>query len=116
MTTYAIAHLRDVDLCDDIVEYLETIDATLVPFGGRFIVHGGPVERLEGHFKGDLIIIEFDDGERARAWYRSPAYQAILPLRTRHATGEAFFIDKVAQPHRATDVLGPDYKGTARTA
>ncbi|WP_322011976.1 DUF1330 domain-containing protein [Paraburkholderia sp. J12] len=105
MTAYAIAHLRDVEMCPAIVEYLEKIDATLAPYGGRFLVHGGPVEHIEGAFRGDLIVIEFDDRERAREWYRSPAYQAILPLRTEHATGEAFLIDQVPQPHRATDVL-----------
>lgn len=106
MTTYAIGHLHEVELCDDIVEYLEKIDATLAPFGGRFILHGGPVEKLEGRFCGDLIAIEFADRDTARAWYRSAAYQAILPLRTRHARGDVFLIDQVAQPHRATEVLG----------
>ncbi|WP_322062934.1 DUF1330 domain-containing protein [Paraburkholderia sp. J63] len=105
MTTYAIAHLHQTELCAEIVEYLEKIDGTLAPFGGRFIIHGGRVEQLEGKFRGNLIVIEFDDRERARTWYRSPAYQAILPLRTRHASGDVFFIDQVAQPHRATDIL-----------
>jgi uncharacterized protein (DUF1330 family) len=105
MTAYAIAHLHEVEMCPAIVEYLEKIDATLAPYGGRFLIHGGRVERLEGAFKGDLIVIEFEDRERARAWYRSPAYQAILPLRTEHATGEVFLIDQVPQPHRSTDVL-----------
>ncbi|WP_321842473.1 DUF1330 domain-containing protein [Paraburkholderia bannensis] len=105
MTTYAIGHLHEVELCADIVEYLETIDATLAPYGGRFILHGGPVESLEGRFCGDLIVIEFDSREKAHAWYRSPAYQAILPLRTRHARGDVFIVDQVAQPHRAAEVL-----------
>jgi uncharacterized protein (DUF1330 family) len=105
MTAYAIAHLHEVEMCPAIVEYLEKIDATLAPYGGRFLIHGGPVERLEGAFKGDLIVIEFEDLERARSWYRSAAYQAILPLRTQHATGEVLLVDQVAQPHRATDVL-----------
>ncbi|MFP6560136.1 DUF1330 domain-containing protein [Paraburkholderia sp. B3] len=105
MTAYAIAHLHEVEMCPDIVEYLEKIDATLAPYGGRFVIHGGHVERLEGAFKGDLIVIEFEDREQARAWYRSAAYQTILPLRTGHAKGEAFLIDQVPQPHRATDVL-----------
>jgi uncharacterized protein (DUF1330 family) len=105
MTAYAVAHLYEVEPCAAIVEYLEKIDATLAPYGGRFLIHGGPIERIEGAFKGDLIVIEFDDRERAQQWYRSPAYQAILPLRTQHAKGDAFFIDGVRLPHRATDVL-----------
>jgi uncharacterized protein (DUF1330 family) len=40
MTTYAIAHLRNVVMGPDIVAYVEAIDATLAPFAGRFLVHG----------------------------------------------------------------------------
>ena len=105
MTTYAIAHLHDVEPCPAIVEYLKKIDDTLAPYGGRFIIRGGRVERLEGKFSGDLVVIEFASRELAREWYRSSAYQAILPLRTLHSRGEVFLIDKVDMPHRATDVL-----------
>lgn len=68
MSTYAVARLRDVAIGPDIVAYLERIDATLAPFGGRFVVHGGPYEVLEGEFTGDLVIIAFPDRERAQSW------------------------------------------------
>jgi uncharacterized protein (DUF1330 family) len=42
MTGYAIGVLDKVNMNEDIVTYLAEIDATLEPFGGRFIVHGGP--------------------------------------------------------------------------
>lgn len=41
MASYAIARLRNVVLGPDIVAYVEAIDATLAPFAGRFLVHGG---------------------------------------------------------------------------
>ena len=44
MPAYGIAHMRQVNVGPQIVEYLQRIDATLKPFGGRFIVHGGEVE------------------------------------------------------------------------
>ena len=105
MNAYAIAHLRNVRVGPDIVRYLERIDATLEPFGGRFIVHGGPVDVREGESPGTVIVIEFPDRERATAWYDSPAYQEILPLRTRNADGVAILVDGVDADHRATDVL-----------
>lgn len=105
MSTYAIGHLHDVNVGPDIVEYLRRIDETLAPFGGRFIIHGGPVTVMEGSWSGDLIVIEFPDREHARAWYASPAYQRILPLRTRNSRGDVFFIEGVDAGHRATDVL-----------
>ena len=105
MPAYAVAHLREVAMGSPIVEYLQRIDATLEPFAGRFLVHGGEVEVLEGAWPGHLIIIEFPDRERARAWYESSAYQEILPLRTNNSQGDVVFADGVPEGHRATDVL-----------
>lgn len=105
MTAYAIGHLHDVNVGADIVAYLRRIDDTLAPFGGRFIIHGGPVELLEGSWSGDLIVIAFPDKASARAWYGSPAYRAILPLRTNNSRGDVFLIDGVPADHRADDIL-----------
>jgi uncharacterized protein (DUF1330 family) len=105
MSTYAIGHLHDVNVGPDVVEYLQRIDATLEPFGGRFIIHGGPATILEGSWSGDLIVIAFPDRDCARAWYESPAYRQILPLRTRNSRGDVFFIEGVDADHKATDVL-----------
>jgi uncharacterized protein (DUF1330 family) len=107
MTCYAIGHLRNVEMGAAIVSYLERIDATLTPFDGRFIVHGGPKHMLEGAFKGDLIVIAFPDLARAQSWYASPTYQDILPLRTKNADGAVFLIEGVNEDHRATDILTP---------
>ena len=105
MTSYAIAHLRTVEMGSDIVAYLEAIDATLAPFGGQFIIHGGNKHYLEGAFTGDLTVIAFPDRLRAEAWHASPAYQKILPLRTDNAEGEVFLIEGVDADHKATDIL-----------
>ncbi|KAA2242136.1 DUF1330 domain-containing protein [Salinarimonas soli] len=105
MPAYAVAHLRQVDFGPDIVAYLQRIDATLDPYGGRFVVHGGPVEVIEGGFSADLIMIEFPDRENARAWYASPEYQAILRLRTDHSTGDVFLVEGVPQGYRGVDIL-----------
>jgi uncharacterized protein (DUF1330 family) len=105
MSTYAIAHVRKANLGPPIVEYLQRIDATLAPFGGRFLVHSGKVEAVEGQWSGDLIIIEFPDRSHAWHWYESAAYQAILPLRRENTEGEVIFIDTVPADHRSTDLL-----------
>jgi len=72
MPAYAIANLSNVDLNADIVRYLQEIDDTLVPFGGRFLVHGVTPEVMEGPWADATVIIEFPDLDRARAWYASP--------------------------------------------
>ncbi|MFG2335939.1 DUF1330 domain-containing protein [Streptomyces yangpuensis] len=102
MTAYAIAHLRPETMNEDILGYIEAVQSTMDPFGGRFLVHGKEVEVLEGPFPGTVVVIGFPDIERARAWYASDAYQAILPLRTRHIAGEAVLVEGVPADYDAT--------------
>jgi len=106
MTAYAVAHMRQVTPGRWMIEYLEKIDATLAPFGGRFIVHGGDVEVVENDRPGHLIVIEFPHRRHVRDWYRSRAYQDILALRAGNSQSDVIFVEGVEQPHKATDVLG----------
>ena len=105
MPAYAVAHMRQVTMGPAVVEYLQRIDATLAPFGGRFIVHGGEVEVLEGSWPGHLIVIEFPDRGRVSAWYNSDAYQQIVALRTDNSESDVIVVKGVGSEHKATDVL-----------
>ncbi|WEJ35063.1 DUF1330 domain-containing protein [Devosia sp. SD17-2] len=116
MTAYAIGHLRNVTLNQGIADYLRGIDATLEPFGGNFIIHGGPKDELEGRFTNDLIVISFPNLDAARRWYNSAAYQALIPLRMQGAEGEVFLIDGVDDHHKATDILqGSSFETTVHS-
>ena len=99
MPAYALAHLRTPNLHPDVLEYIERIQTTLDPFGGRFLVHGAEVDVREGPWPGTVVIIEFPDVDAARGWYESPDYQEILPLRTDHIEGEAIVVEGVAPDH-----------------
>ena len=101
MTAFAVAHLRSVDQNAEIVDYLRRIDATLEPYDGRFTVHGALPEVLEGEWPGVLVVIAFPDRDAARAWYDSPAYGEILPLRTRNSVGDVLLVDGVPDGYRA---------------
>jgi uncharacterized protein (DUF1330 family) len=105
VTAYGVGLLKDVNMGPPLVEYLERIDATLAPYDGHFVVHGGPTEMLEGTDPGAVIVIEFPDRSHAQDWYASPAYREILPLRTENSTSTVFIIDGVGRDHQATDVL-----------
>jgi uncharacterized protein (DUF1330 family) len=104
MPAYALAHLRTPRLHPEVLEYLERIQETLDPFSGRFIVHGATVEVREGTWPGTIVIIEFPDVDRARAWYDSPAYQQILPLRTDHIEGDAIIVEGVGPDHDSAEM------------
>ncbi|MGW4502639.1 DUF1330 domain-containing protein [Micromonospora sp. NPDC004336] len=100
MTAYVIAHLRDPEeMHPEVLEYMERIQSTMDPFGGRFVVHGGPVDVREGTWPGSVVMLEFPSRESARDWYESDAYQAILPLRANHLEGEVIIVDGVGPDH-----------------
>ncbi|MFE2146062.1 DUF1330 domain-containing protein [Streptomyces sp. NPDC059456] len=111
MTAYAIAHLRPGAVNEDVLHYIEEIQSTMDPFEGRFLVHGAQVEVMEGPFPGTVVILGFPDIERARAWYASPAYRALAPLRTRHIPGELILVDGVPAGYDAAETAA-----TLRTA
>jgi uncharacterized protein (DUF1330 family) len=80
--------------------YGAKIQETLAPFNGHyhFVVAGGKAESLDGDPppKG-IVVIAFDSSEQAHAWYSSPAYQAIKPIRQAAVKGRMFIVESVAQ-------------------
>lgn len=74
--------------------YRKDVPATIEAFGGKFIVRGGALSVVEGTWPHPrLVIIEFPSRAAAEGWYRSPAYQKILPLRLKSATGALIIVD-----------------------
>ena len=100
---YAIAHLRTPQFNDDVLDYLERVQSTLDPFGGQFLVHGADVEVREGAWPGTIVVIQFPDAAAAGGWYESPAYQAILPLRTNNIDGDAIVVTGVDAGYSAAN-------------
>lgn len=104
MPAYVIAHLREAAPDPEIVEYIERITATFAPYGGRFLVHGTPHEVKEGAWPGHVVMIGFPGIAEARAWWDSPAYRAIAPLRARHIDGDIILVDGVPAGYDPTAV------------
>jgi len=74
--------------------YRAGVVATLEPFGGKFVVRGGRLTIVEGEWPHPrLVVIEFPSREAAEGWYRSPAYQKLLPLRLGSAAGNFVIVD-----------------------
>jgi uncharacterized protein (DUF1330 family) len=100
MTAYLINHLRQPGVVNPaVLDYLDQVQATLDPFDGKFIVQGGELEVVEGAWAESVIVLSFPDLTKARTWYRSPAYQAILHLRTDHVVGDVILVDGVGPDH-----------------
>src|SRR5690606_6044626 len=95
VTAYVIGHLRPTYPHTDIADYMDRVVATFEPYGGEFLVHGTRHEVLEGTWEGG-VVVGFPDLEAAHAWWDSPGYRAIAPLRSRHIDGDIVVVDGVA--------------------
>jgi uncharacterized protein (DUF1330 family)/quinol monooxygenase YgiN len=73
--------------------YSARVQSTLEPFGGRFIKRGGAIAALEGDAPKGMVMIAFDSMEKAQAWYDSPAYREIRPIRHRSAKTRAYIAE-----------------------
>lgn len=75
-------------------EYRKAVPATLLAFGGKFIVRGGDFALLEGEWPHPrLVIIEFPSRADAEGWYRSPEYQKIIGLRISSSVGNLIIVE-----------------------
>jgi uncharacterized protein (DUF1330 family) len=93
MTAYFVAEIEVTDPAG-YAAYAQAVPELTARFGGRYLVRGGTVEPLEGGWSPKrLIVIAFDDVASAQAWYRSPEYQAILPLRLAAPTGKCVIVE-----------------------
>ncbi|MCP9622112.1 DUF1330 domain-containing protein [Nocardia otitidiscaviarum] len=102
MSAYVIAHLRDAAPHPDIAEYIERLPGTFAEFGGRYLVHMKEHEVKEGSWPGNVVMIGFPGIEEARAWWDSPAYREIAPLRSRHIEGDIIMVEGVPADYAPT--------------
>ena len=76
-------------------KYAEKVPETLAPFTGSFhyVVRGGKTQALEGQPPKGIVVIAFDSTEKALAWYNSPAYEAIKPIRQGASVSRMFMAE-----------------------
>lgn len=84
MSAYILAGI-EITNPDAYPEYARQVPPLVERHGGRFLARGGRVEGFEGELPPRVVIIEFPTAEQARAFYTSPEYQAIIPIRQRNA-------------------------------
>jgi uncharacterized protein (DUF1330 family) len=86
----------DVEILDDqmIKEYRLLAQESIAKYGGRYLARGGRVEPVEGGWSPKaIIIVEFPDMTRAKAWYQSAEYAEALKVRARALDRRLIFVD-----------------------
>ncbi|MEZ5818313.1 MAG: DUF1330 domain-containing protein [Hyphomicrobiaceae bacterium] len=93
MTAYVIAEVEVTD-AEAYKLYADKAPGVTLPAGGKYLARAGHVEALEGEPpRSRVVVIEFEDLEKARAFYYGKAYQEIIPLRQAASKGRLFLVD-----------------------
>jgi uncharacterized protein (DUF1330 family) len=95
MSAYVIF---DIDVLDQPLydEYKALAPTTVAAYGGQYLARGGRTEKLEGDWTpARLVILIFENLERARQWLDSPEYAPVKALRHRAARTNMVAIEGV---------------------
>jgi len=92
---YIIAEVEVTDAAA-LQKYGAKVPETLASFNHQYIIRGGKTKSLEGDPPKGIIVIAFDSMEKAQAWYDSPAYDAIKPIRIGSTKSRVFIAEGVA--------------------
>jgi uncharacterized protein (DUF1330 family) len=93
MSAYVIV---DIDIHDATTyeRYRELAPPSITAYQGRYLARGGKTETLEGDWQPKrLVILEFPDMARARAWWGSQEYAEARALRLRSADAQMIVVE-----------------------
>ena len=95
MSAYIVAEVEVTDP-EKFEEYRKLVPPTIEGFGGRYVVRGGAMESREGDWRPKrLVIIEFNDVDRAREWHDSDLYAPARALREASANTRMILVEGV---------------------
>jgi len=95
MTAYVIF---DVEVTNpaDYEGYKQLAAPTVALYGGKYIARGGQTETLEGEWLPKrIVILQFENMERAKAWINSPEYSEARALRHKHSVSKVIVVEGV---------------------
>ena len=95
MAAYVIVEVKITDPVE-YEEYKKHTPAAVAAFDGKFLVRGGRVEKLEGEWEPErIVVLEFPTIERAREWWNSDLYTAARIIRQRAAETKMIVVEGV---------------------
>jgi uncharacterized protein (DUF1330 family) len=86
----------EIDVVDPVgyEEYKKLASATVLKYGGKYIVRGGATEVLEGDWKPKrIVVLEFESMQRAKDWLNCEEYGEPRKMRHRTARTNMILVD-----------------------
>jgi uncharacterized protein (DUF1330 family) len=82
MAAYLIVDVSAISDPQTYARYRALVSQGLIDAGGAYLVRGGDVQALEGTWRPNrIVVVRFENVDAARAWWSSPAYDALKRMR-----------------------------------
>ncbi len=78
-------------------EYKKLTPPSIAAYGGKFIARGGVTESLEGDWNAErIVILEFENVQRAKEWWNSELYAPAKEIRQRNAKTKMILVEGIS--------------------
>jgi uncharacterized protein (DUF1330 family) len=72
---------------------MSTLDAIMKDFGGRYLARTDKITALDGTASKRLILIAFDNVEKAKGWYNSAEQKKVNEIRMKNTKSRSFIVE-----------------------
>ncbi len=94
MPAFVFANIQSVSNPARFAEYQGLAGPTVVQYGGKFLAGGTKIEIADGDWSPvGVMAAEFESLAKAKEWYNSPEYQAVVARRLESTVGGVIFVD-----------------------
>ncbi|MDD3905474.1 MAG: DUF1330 domain-containing protein [Candidatus Omnitrophica bacterium] len=96
MSVYMIVEAKEVMDKNKYGEYIKKVPQTIDKFDGEYLARGGKVTVASGDWDpARIIMVRFESMEKFNAWWNSPEYRVIAPLREESTRTNAIVVEGV---------------------
>ena len=94
MPAFIFASITSVNDPARFGQYQGEAGATVAQYGGKLLAGGNKIEIADGNWNPvGVVCIEFESLAKAKEWYNSSEYQAVIAGRTESTDGGVVFVD-----------------------
>ncbi len=94
MAAWVIGAIQKVNDADGFAAYGAVAGPTVAQYGGKRVAGGTKIEIADGTWSpAGMVVLEFENMTKAKEWYNSPEYQAVVGQRISTSDSGLIFVD-----------------------
>ena len=95
MAAYLIVDVK-VNNQEKFKQYATMVQSTVKKFSGQYLCKWGIPETLEGSRNSDrIVIVQFENAEKAKKWWNSEEYRPLKALRRESSDAKVILVDEI---------------------